>query len=495
VGLFIPAEKAERVAVPAAPEVGPLVAGYKGRDAIAEGEALVPAPATIEARVVRNELPEGIKVTLLPKKSRGEEVRLTLTLRYGNEENLKGFETAAGFLTPLMLRGTKKLSYQQLQDELDRLGATLGGGFGGGGRRGGGRRGAGPGGAMGTASFSIQAKRQTLPEVLGLLRQVLREPLLPAEEFQVMKRERLASLEQTKTEPAALAPRLLQRHLNPYSSDDVRYVPTIDESIHRLKSVTHEQVVELYREFLSSQAGELTIVGDFDEQACLPILKETLAGWKAVRAYARIASPIKENVPASRHTIETPDKENATFTAGLVFPMRDDDRDYPSLLMGNYILGGGTLSSRLGVRVRQKEGLSYGITSGLSVSSQDPRATFTITAIVNPKNLPKLQTCVVEELDRLLRDGVTADELNQAREGYLQAMKVGRSSDAALASSLGGLRHLDRTMLWEAELERKIASLTPDQIREALNRHISTRKLVIVGAGDFGEEKKAAATP
>jgi zinc protease len=324
---------------------------------------------------------------------------------------------------------------------------------------------------------------------------VLREPLLPAEEFQVMKRERLASLEQTKTEPAALAPRLLQRHLNPYSSDDVRYVPTIDESIHRLKSVTHEQVVQLYREFLSSQAGELTIVGDFDEEACLPILKETLAGWKAVRAYARIASPIKENVPASRHTIETPDKENATFTAGLVFPMRDDDPDYPSLLMGNYILGGGTLSSRLGVRVRQKEGLSYGITSGLSVSSQDPRATFTITAIVNPKNLPKLQTCVVEELDRLLRDGVTADELNQAREGYLQAIKVGRSSDAALASSLGGLRHLNRTMLWEAELERKIASLTPDQIREALNRHISTRKLVIVGAGDFGEEKKAAATP
>src|SRR6185295_1406547 len=107
VGMFIPTEKAERVAVPPTPDVAALVASYKGRDAIAEGEAFEATPENVEARVKRSELPEGIKVTLLPKKSRGEEVHLTLTLRYGNEENLKGLEPAAGFLGELMLRGTK----------------------------------------------------------------------------------------------------------------------------------------------------------------------------------------------------------------------------------------------------------------------------------------------------------------------------------------------------------------------------------------------------
>ena len=107
------------VSVPATPDVYALVAGYQGRDAMAEGEEFDPAPAKIEARALRQELAEGLKVTLLPKKSRGEEVRLALTLRYGNEENLKGLETASGFLPELMLRGTKKLSYQQLRDELD----------------------------------------------------------------------------------------------------------------------------------------------------------------------------------------------------------------------------------------------------------------------------------------------------------------------------------------------------------------------------------------
>jgi len=489
VGMFIPTEKSERIAVPPNPDVAALVADYKGRATLAEGEAFDPEPAKIETRVTRSTLPEGIKVTLLPKKSRGEEVFLNLTLRYGNETDLKNLEPAAGFLSDLMLRGTKKLSYQQFRDELDRLGATLGGG-GGGGRRGGGRRGGGGGGGIGAIGFSIQAKRETLPEVLGLLKQVLREPLLPKDQFDVMKRERLAGIEQMKSEPAMLAPLLLRRELSPYPKTDIRYVPTVEESIERLQGVTYEQVVKLYTDFLGSQAGELTIVGDFDEKTCLPILKDTLAGWKAAKPYARIASPLTTQAVPAQHKINTPDKANATFTAGLQFPLRDDDPDYPALVMGNYILGGGTLSSRLGNRVRQKEGLSYGITSSLGASSEDKRASFTISAIVAPQNLPKLQECALEEVDKLLNEGITAQELDQARDGYLQSMKVGRSSDPALSGTLNGLQHLDRTMMWQADMEKKIEALTPEKVNAALKRHIDPKKLVIVGAGDFGEEKK-----
>ena len=494
VGVFIPSEKADRVAIPPTPEVAALVANYKGRAAIAEGEVFEATPENIEARVKRSELPESIKVTLLPKKSRGEEVQLSLTLRYGNEENLKGLEPAAGFLGELMLRGTKKLSYQQLRDELDRLTASLSSGGGGGGRRGGGRRGGGggAGGPAGAVSYSIQAKRDTLPAVLEILRQVLREPLLPADQFEIMKRERLASLEQMKTEPAMLAPRRLQRELSPYPKDNIRYVPTIEESMERLQAATYDQVQQLYREYLGSQEGELTIVGDFDPDVCLPVLKQTLAGWKAAQPYARIANPIVSEVSGAQHKINTPDKANATYAAGLVIPLRDDDPDYPALLMGTYIFGGGSLSSRLATRVRQQEGLSYSVGSGLSVSSQDQRASLSISAIVNPQNLDKLEQCVQEELGRLLGEGVTADELDKARQGFLQGQKVGRSSDTAVAGSLASLRHLGRTMAWQADLEKKIEALTTDQVNAALRKHIDPKKLVVVAAGDF--EAKPAGT-
>src|SRR5689334_15165316 len=486
VGIFIPTEKAERVAVPATPDIAALVSNYKGRGAIAEGEVFEATPENIEARVQRTELAEGIKVTLMPKKTRGQEAHLLLTLRYGNEDSLKGFESVAGFLPELMLRGTKKLSHQQLRDELDKLSANLGAGAGGGGRRGGGRRGGGgaPAGA-GSVTFSIQAKRDTLPAVIEILGQVLREPLLPAEDFEVLKSERLAAVEQMRTEPGMLAPRLLQRELNPYSKDDIRYVTTVEESIQRLKDVKYEQVAQLYHEYLGSQAGELTIVGDFDSKQCLPILEKALSGWKSKNTYARIAMPITGEAKGGGHQIRTPDKANATYTAGLVFPLRDDDPDYPAMVVGNYIFGAGALSSRLGDRIRQKEGLSYGVNSSLSVSSQDKRGGLTISAICNPQNIGRVEKCAQEEIERLLRDGVTKEELENAKQGYLQAIKVGRASDIGLAGTLTNLRHLGRTMAFEAEIEKKIGSLTVEQVNAALRKYIDPKKLVIVTAGDF----------
>jgi zinc protease len=127
--------------------------------------------------------------------------------------------------------------------------------------------------------------------------------------------------------------------------------------------------------------------------------------------------------------------------------------------MGNYILGSGALSSRLGNRIRQQDGLSYGVSSSLSASSFDQRASFTITAICNPQNIGRLEKAVQEELARLLRDGVTQEELEAARKGYLQSQQVTRSSDAALAGILSALRHSGRTMTHEADGHR-IATIT-----------------------------------
>src|SRR5205807_10256965 len=142
-----------------------------------------------------------------------------------------------------MLRGTKRLTYQQPRWESARLQASLGPecGFAGGRGR---ARGGPPAAGAGSLTFSIQAERETVPSVLELLRQVLREPALPADEFEVIKRQRLAGMEQMRTEPAMLAPRMLQRELTHYSKENIRYVPTIEESLERLRHVTHQQVVE-----------------------------------------------------------------------------------------------------------------------------------------------------------------------------------------------------------------------------------------------------------
>jgi len=475
-GMFIPTDKPEKAEVPSTPELAKLLEGYKGREALAQGEVFDVSPANIDARSQRVALTAGVKAVLLPKKTRGETVNLRLVLRYGNLDSLKGYDTASDLLPPLMARGTKNLTRQQIQDELDKNKATLS-----------------ASGDIGTATFTIQTKRDNLPAVIGLLKQILREPTLPAEEFDVLRRQRLAGGEEQLSDPASLAITRVRRSVSPYPKGDVRYIATIEEELENYKAVTQEQVKKLYDKFLSAQVGELAIVGDFDPEPTVKVLREALAGWNSSESYARLPKEFFPNVPGGKQEILTPDKANAVYVAGMAFPMKDTDPDYAAVLMGNYVFGGGSLSSRLGDRVRQKEGLSYGVGSFISADSLDARASLTINAICNPANIQKVNDVIAEELALLLSKGVTEAELGRAKQGYLQQQQVSRTSDGTLASILGESLFVDRTMAYYSDLEKKINALTPEQVLAALKKRIDPKRLVIVDAGDLKAAAKETA--
>jgi zinc protease len=479
VGLFLPTDKPERTPIPATPEIASMVEGYKGRETGSAGETFDVTPARIEARIDRPAPIEGIKVALLPKKTRNDAVHVSLDLRFGSAENLKGLVDAADFLPALMMRGTKNLSRQQIQDLLDKNRARLttsGGAF-----------------RDGTLGVSIETRRSSLPAVLDLMRQILREPTLPADEFEILKNEELAQLEESKTDPSRLASTWLRRALAQYPRDDVRYVPTVDEEIERVKAVRLEQVRSVYEKFLGAGQGELVIVGDFEPSEIMPVIAKALDGWKAGMPYARIERPYQAGIKAERQTINTPDKANATYLAGLGLPMRDDDPDYPALVMGNFILGGGGLSSRLADRLRQKGGLSYSVASMFSASDLDTSARLMMFAICNPANMPKVEAAAAEELARWVREGVTKEELEKAKTGYLQQQQVSRSNDSALAGLIGRQLQVGRTMKYVEEQEERIARLTIEEVGAAVRKYIDPSRLTSVAAGDLNAKETAAA--
>jgi zinc protease len=214
-------------------------------------------------------------------------------------------------------------------------------------------------------------------------------------------------------------------------------------------------------------------------------VKKALAGWDSKVDYARLPQLVPKDLAGKSETIETPDKKNAFYFSATTMPLSTADPDYPALVIGDYILGGGTLSSRLGNRVRQQEGLSYGVRSGFNAQTLDERAVMYVYAITNPENIDKLQTAIGEEFDRLLKDGVTEQELADAKQGYLQAQKVSRADDTELSSTLAENLQYDRTMDYYADLEKKINALTPKQVVEALRKHVDRDKFVTVVAGDF----------
>ncbi len=472
VGLYIPSQKAERAMVPATPKIEALVANYKGGTAVVEGETFDPTPENIEQRLQHGTLGSGVKMVLLPKKARGNEVNLALTLRFGNEESLKSFKTAAEYLGSMLERGTKKHDWQQLKDELDKLEGRIN-----------------VSSDVGELSVRVTAKRQNLEATLRLLGEMLREPTFPEKEFEVLKRQNLEQIKSGLTEPQMLAVTLLQRKMAPYPPDNIRYVPTLQESMARNEAVTLDQVRQLYTEQVSGQVGELVAVGDFDPATLRPQIEEILKDWKTSIPYRRIEKPAKTDVKGERHVIATPDKANAVFAAAHTLAMTDSDPDFPALRIADFIFGEAPLASRLSVRVRGKEGLSYGVGSHMEADSLDKSGVFLMFAICNPVNIDKVDKAIAEVLEQMAKEGVTETELTEAKKAYLQSLKLRRSSDGQLATLLAHNLHVGRTFAFYSDLEKKVNELTVEQVSKVFRERVRPERLIIIRAGDFKEEK------
>ena len=373
-----------------------------------------------------------------------------------------------------MMAGTKKHDRQAMREELDALGVRISPGGGGGrGGRGGGRGGRGGGGGNpGQLTFSVEAKRETLPRALELLNEILREPAFPEEEFETSKARMVSAAGSGVTEPGTLARNKLSRALSPYTKDDVQYVPTIEESLQRTKEVTLDQIRGIYVAQLGGTHAELGVVGDFDPESTLRLARQTLAGWESKTPYERITHRVSEYGTGMKEDIVTPDKSNAEYLAGLSFPISDDDPDYPALRIGNFIFGGSTLASRIGDRIRQKDGLSYGATSSLTASSRDQVGTLTVTVSTNPANIDKVAAAVMEELRRFLKDGPTDKEVADAKQAFVESQKVGRTGDAAIAGQIVSNLDTGRTFAFAAEQEKAILALTPAKVAEAFRKYV-----------------------
>jgi zinc protease len=477
IGEFRPTAKPDRAEVPPAPDVAAMLKDYKGDAAIAQGEAFDPTPANIEARTTRTKLPNGMKLALLTKKTRGETVIANITLRFGDEKSLMNTATASDLAADMLRRGTSRHTRQQINDEFDRLKARV--------RINGGST---------QATVAVETVKANLPAVLRLVAEILRTPTFPESEFEQLKQENLAQIEQQKSEPTFIAQTTYQRHMSDYPKGDVRYVRTADESLADYKSATLADAKKFYGDFYGASNAELALVGDFDPREVTALATELFGDWKSPKVFTRVPRPYREVSPVNQ-ALKTPDKANAFFLAGMPFKMRDNDPDYPAMVLGNYMIGGGFLNSRLATRIRQKEGLSYGVGSQFAASPLDDSGTFLTFAIYAPQNAAKLEAAYKEEIARVLKDGFTDQEVKEAKSGYLQNAQVGRAQDQPLAGKLAGYLFLDRTLAWDADLEKKIAALTPEDIVTALRRHVDPSKITIIKAGDFDKASPAAPAP
>jgi zinc protease len=463
VGLFVPEDAPQRAEIASAPPIEEVMRDFKAKVETSTAEVFDPSPANIDRRTERRQL-GGIALALLPKKTRGETVNVSLRLHWGDEKTLFGKKTVAELTTALLTSGTGKYTKAQLADEMSKL--KMSGGL-----------------------FSFQTTRANLGAAIELVAHVLRDARFPENEFTQLRNQWLVGLEADRNEPGAMASEVLSLHFNRYPKGDVRAAESLDESIAGLKAVTLVQVKAFHQAFYGASKGEMSIVGDFEPQATAQWVAKAFAGWDSSMPFTRVTRNYFD-IPAIKKTLNTPDKASGVYLAEMNLDLSEDDADYPALLVANYLFGGAQLNSRLMLRVRQKEGLSYGVDSSLSAGDIDRAGSFSISASAAPENLALVEAAVREELQRASREGFSADEVARAQSGIAQLRLQGRTNDGSLASAWTRNLYLQRSFAWAQALDEKIAALTPAQVSAAFAKYVQADKLTVVMAGDQAKATK-----
>jgi zinc protease len=469
-GFFIPDAKPDRAPAPAPVDVAAMVKSYKGDASVAAGEDFDPTPANLEARTQRFALPNGMKVALLPKKNRGGTVQFQLRLHHGDEVSLKGMSPRGGLAASMLSLGTRKRDRQAFEDALDGLRAKLS-----------------IGGGETETSAHGETVRAHLPDLLRLAAEALREPAFSATEFDKMKRERVAELDEQRADPENVAERQLERWDNPYAKGDVRYVPTFDEELAGINATTLDDVKAFYARLVGGANAELAIVGDFDADAMRALATELFGTWTSPSPYARVPNPFRPPKPTVL-TEATPDKANAALMGRLPLPVNDMSADLPALMVVDRILGASP-ESRIPDRVREREGLSYTIQTWLALSNFEANSPMYLYAIFAPENRDRVRVGISEEMSRALKDGFTAAEVETAKRALLQARRIGRAQDGSLAGGLVVQTRLGRTWDYAAKIDAAIASLTTDDVNAALRKYLDPAGYAWSIAGDFGKAK------
>ena len=471
VGTFIPTEEADRVKIPKAPSIATLVEDYKGREVVDQGEAFDPSCENIEARTLKGTLNNGTQYSLLSKDTKGDVVRAHLGIRFGDEQNLKGKQILAT-LTPAMIeRGGAGMTRQEIKDFWDAHKAQVS--F---------------YGNAGRQFVQIETTKEHLNPVLEKVLALLKAPDFPENEFETLVTQRIASIEQFKSEPFSKGNEALSQHMNTLPKDHINYPKTADESILDMKLVTIDQVKAFYEDFYGGgKSSTITVIGDFEEESVKKIIEDELGTWKKGANYVR---PVREPFAGKsvNTEVKTPDKTNAVFMVRQELAITDGDPDYPALHVANYLLGGGFLNSRLASRIRQKEGLSYGVGSFLSADGKDKIATFGAQAIYNPTNKAKLEKAFFEEIQKVITEGFTQEELDAAKKGLLQGNILDRADDGRLLTTLNNNMFYRRDMGFYAKFDKEIEQLSLSQINNAFKKYIKPDQFNVVKAGDFKEQ-------
>lgn len=422
--------------------------------------------AEVSGKSVDGRLASGIDYSILRRKTRSDRVQLRLQLQWGDLPSLDKRWRDADMLDAILPAATRQLDRQQFEDRLRVLDARL---------------------SVSTNAsgldLSLDVGREQLDPALELAVASIREPVFPADLFRERRNQIISRLREQSDQPDYVTSDMLRRAAHAYPANDPRHYRDIETRIRDLEALTPARTQAFYRAFAGTGNGQLAVVGDVDPAAITSRLDALLKGWPSPAAYKRIERPY-HGLPAISEKRSMPDKPNLVYLAVQNLAMSEDDPDFAAVALAVQMLGGGS-NSRLSNRIREREGLSYGIYGYLTADRLVPNATVTVRAILAPANLGRFETALREEFERAWADGFTEAELESARNVWITQRRE------RLANESGALSIMTSNLYWRSDwarweqIETRLKAVTAASAHEAMKRRLSADQWFVAAAGDL----------
>jgi zinc protease len=330
-------------------------------------------------------------------------------------------------------------------------------------------------------SFSAQGLAEELPRLVRLLVEVLRRPSFPAEELDKIREQVLGSLVREREETSARAFAALTRGLFPEGHPLHRRAIEVREK--EIRSLTRDELSEFHTRVYGPATVALAVVGDVEAGRVTSLFEGELAGWDGAEEVVFEAD--EKGAPGSpEERIQIPDRPSIDVYLGHRGRLLRGDADYPASVLANSCLGQSTLTSRLGMAVRDGAGLTYGIYSRFfgTLHVAGPWAT---ALGVSAENLDRAVELSLDVIAKYVEEGPTEEELADERSALAGSYRVGLATNSGIARELVTALTADEPIERLDLFPEQLLAVDRDQVVEAIRTHLHPDQIIVTAAGDF----------
>ncbi len=409
--------------------------------------------------VTRVTLPNGI-VVLTRSNFNSPSVYLSGYLNSGSMFDPLNQLGLANFTSLGLMRGTQSQSFQQIYDDLESAGASLGFGA-----------------SVHNVNFGGRALAEDLPLLLRLLSDTLRQPTFPSEQVERLRTQLLTSLAIRDQDTGDLTDLTVDAILfpdHPYGRPEDGY-PATTQNIQR------EDLLTFHERHYGPRNMVVVIVGAVSAQAAIEQVQQALGDWEnAEQVQAPELKPIEPLTVTTRRHLTVPGKYQSDLVLGTV-SLKRTSPDYMAASLGNSILGQFGMMGRIGDAVREKAGLAYHASTGLSASLEG--GSWEVSAGVNPANVQRAIDLILSELKRFTEAPVQSEELQDSQANYIGRLPLSLESNAGVANALLNVERFQLGLDYYQRYPEMVESVTPEMVLETAQRYWHLDQLAIVSAG------------